>query len=149
MYKNILVPLDGSERAEAVLPHVERIAQVFNAKVTLLQVIDLVVYHESIHGYTGAETFNEYRREAATSAAETYLESVQERLQEKDISTKQRVVLGPSVRTITAVAEEEKADLIAMASHGRTGLSYVFYGSVAAGVLQRVDRPLLLIRAVK
>ena len=39
------------------------------------------------------------------------------------------------------------ADLIAMASHGRTGMSQVFYGSVAAGVLHRVDRPLLLVRA--
>jgi nucleotide-binding universal stress UspA family protein len=43
---------------------------------------------------------------------------------------------------------QEEADLIAMASHGRSGLSRVFYGSVAAGVLHRVDRPLLLIRSM-
>ena len=42
---------------------------------------------------------------------------------------------------------QEDADLIAMASHGRTGLARVFYGSVATGVLHKVDRPLLLIRA--
>ena len=45
------------------------------------------------------------------------------------------------------MAARENADLIAMASHGRTGLGRVFYGSVAAGVLHRADRPLLLIRA--
>ena len=45
------------------------------------------------------------------------------------------------------VAEREKADLIAMASHGRSGISRVFYGSVTSGVMQRVDRPLLLIRS--
>ncbi|MCB0137738.1 MAG: universal stress protein, partial [Caldilineaceae bacterium] len=54
---------------------------------------------------------------------------------------------GPVVTAILDVAEREKADLIAMASHGRTGLSRVFYGSVAAGILHKADRPLLLIRA--
>jgi nucleotide-binding universal stress UspA family protein len=44
-------------------------------------------------------------------------------------------------------ADDEDADLICMGSHGRSGLSRVFYGSVAAGVLHRVDRPLLLIRS--
>jgi len=60
---------------------------------------------------------------------------------------RKRVEIGPVVETIITVAEGEGADLIAMASHGRTGLSRVFYGSIAAGVLQRVDRPLLLIRS--
>jgi nucleotide-binding universal stress UspA family protein len=54
---------------------------------------------------------------------------------------------GNVVETIIRVAAEESADLIAMASHGRGGLSRVFYGSVAAGTLQQVDRPLLLIRS--
>jgi nucleotide-binding universal stress UspA family protein len=54
---------------------------------------------------------------------------------------------GPVVRTILDVAQRENVDLIAMASHGRTGLARVYYGSVAAGVLHQVDRPLLLIRA--
>jgi nucleotide-binding universal stress UspA family protein len=51
------------------------------------------------------------------------------------------------VEAIINAAEREDADLIAIASHGRSGLSGVFYGSVAAGVLHRVDRPLLLIRS--
>ena len=147
MYKKILVPLDGSERAETVLPYVEELAQVFKAKVILLQIIELTVYQESIHGYTGAKTFDQYRRETSTQEAKTYLDGVQERLQEKGILSESFIELGPSVQTIISIAEKEDADLIAMASHGRTGLSYVFYGSVAAGILHRVDRPLLLIRA--
>jgi len=51
------------------------------------------------------------------------------------------------VKAIVDAAECENADLVAMASHGRTGLSRTFYGSIAAGVLQRIDRPLLLIRS--
>jgi len=57
-------------------------------------------------------------------------------------------VIGSTiVDAICETAELEKVDLIAMASHGRTGAARVFYGSVAAGVLHRVDRPLLIIRS--
>ena len=58
-----------------------------------------------------------------------------------------QVAYGPVVEAIIDAAGREGADLIAIASHGRSGLSQVFYGSVAAGVLHRVDRPLLLIRS--
>ena len=54
---------------------------------------------------------------------------------------------GPVVTSIINIASQEDVDLIALASHGRSGLARVYYGSVAAGILQRVDRPLLLIRS--
>jgi nucleotide-binding universal stress UspA family protein len=66
---------------------------------------------------------------------------------EKGIAAKAFVAHGPVVGAILDAAERESADLIAMASHGRSGLSQVFYGSVAAGVLHRIDRPLLVIRS--
>jgi nucleotide-binding universal stress UspA family protein len=59
------------------------------------------------------------------------------------------VTHGPTAKKILEMSEQEEADLIAMASHGRTGLARVFYGSVAAGVLHSADRPLLLIRSVE
>jgi nucleotide-binding universal stress UspA family protein len=59
------------------------------------------------------------------------------------------VLLGPVVATIIDLAVKEKADMIALASHGRTGLPAFFYGNVAAGVLHRTDRPLLIIRSVR
>jgi nucleotide-binding universal stress UspA family protein len=68
-------------------------------------------------------------------------------LRDKGIEADRRVVQGPVVEAIISAAESLNADLIAMASHGRGGLGRVFYGSVAAGVLQRIDRPLLLVRA--
>ncbi|MGB5749391.1 MAG: universal stress protein [Desulfobacterales bacterium] len=51
------------------------------------------------------------------------------------------------IEAILKAAEEEKVELIAMSSHGRSGVSRVFYGSVAAGLLHRIDRPLLIIRS--
>ena len=68
-------------------------------------------------------------------------------IRDRGIEAKSVVESGPVVSVILDVAEREKADLVAMASHGRTGLSRVFYGSVAAGILHKADRPLLLIRA--
>jgi nucleotide-binding universal stress UspA family protein len=53
--------------------------------------------------------------------------------------------VAPSIIT---VAEREEIDLIAMASHGRSGLPQMFYGSVAAAVLHKIDRPLLLVRSL-
>jgi nucleotide-binding universal stress UspA family protein len=82
-----------------------------------------------------------------TSEAETYLKNLQSEFREKGIATEIYVGHGHVVEEIIHAAEQQGAELIAMASHGRTGLGRVFYGSVAAGVLHRIDRPLLLIRA--
>ena len=78
---------------------------------------------------------------------EDYLDDLRDKFCQKEIDAQTLVASGPVVETINRVAESENADLIAIASHGRTGLSRVFYGSVAAGILHRVDRPLLLIRS--
>jgi nucleotide-binding universal stress UspA family protein len=145
VYNSILVPLDGSKRAEAILPHVENLAQRYNVKVTFLQVVEptpVVVGPEAV--YTA---LHQHELAERTSQAESYLAAQQERFREKGIEARTRVVYGPVVEAIIDVAEGEDVDLIAIASHGRSGLSRVFYGSVAAGVLHRVDRPLLLIRS--
>jgi nucleotide-binding universal stress UspA family protein len=55
-------------------------------------------------------------------------------------------LLAGAVETILFVAQRENVDLIAIASHGRSGLSRVFHGSVAAGIMQIIDRPILIIR---
>lgn len=76
-----------------------------------------------------------------------YLNARRGEFREKGIEAKVSVEHGPVVETIIDVAAREEADLIAIASHGRNGLSRVVYGSAAAGVLQRVDRPLLIVRS--
>ncbi len=147
MYKKILVPLDGSHRAEAILPQVEEIAHCFEAKVLFLQVIEPIYVYTGMHGYVGNAGLEENTREILVQRAKDYLAGIKGEFREKGIQTKSFVEEGPVVGSIISVAERESVDLIAMASHGRTGLSHVFYGSVAAGVLHLVNRPLLLIRA--
>ncbi len=145
MYRTILVPLDGSERAERILPYVEELAQKFAAKLVLLQVIDLTVFMATPHEmgqYYDPNQFEQFRVEA-----QTYLETLQADLGQKGIAAAINVGNGPVVTAILAEAAEHNVDLIAMASHGRSGLARAFYGSVASGVLHQADRPLLLIRA--
>jgi len=146
MYKTILVPLDGSKRAEAIMPYVKSLAECYGAQVILLHVV------ESRSHIVGADSMypllDQDALERHTKEAETYLATQQGTLREKGISSQVRLAYGPAVEEITKAADREGADLIAMASHGRTGLDRVFYGSVAAGVLHRVDRPLLVIRSL-
>lgn len=143
MYHKILVPLDGSKRAEAILPHVEYLASRHGSRVIFLQVIEprpLIV--------DGVNTgFDPVEYEERHKAAESYMNNRQNKFREQGIEAKYILVSGPIVEEIINAAEREEVDLIAMASHGRTGLAHVFYGSVAAGVLHRIDRPLLLIRS--
>ena len=145
MYKTILVPLDGSKRAEAILPHVEELALRFGAKVVFLRIEEDVM----MLGYDEVVDLSAYQqnRDRRKKDAESYLAGLEGVLKEKNISAKRIVSFGSVVQSILDTAEREGADLIAMASHGRSSLSRVFYGSVAAGVLHRVDRPLLIIRS--
>lgn len=146
MYSTILVPLDGSKRAEAILRHVEDLAQRYNAAVIFLQVevYPTVIGHDSIYPILEQQAIEHQRQEI-----ETYLGALQREFREKGIEARTSIVQGPVVEAIINAAEREDADINAMASHGRTGLPQVFYGSVAAGVLHRVDRPLLLVRSLE
>jgi nucleotide-binding universal stress UspA family protein len=141
MYQVILVPLDGSKRAEEILPHVRSLATVFQSQIVLLNVVDPVPVAEE--GMFVVDIFQEQQSEM-----DRYLEGVRTGPMLADCRVETRVVVGPVVSTIMNVAENVHADLIAFASHGRTGLQRVFYGSVAASLLHRADRPLLLVRAL-
>ena len=144
MYKTILVPLDGSRRAEMVLRHVEQLAFCYGAKVIFLQ----VVKPPTMIGYTIPQhELYERQLNDQLSEAKRYLDGHKGQFMEKKIRSTSRVEFGSVVKEILRAAEQENADLIAICSHGRGGLSRLFYGSVAAGVLNRVDRPLLVIRA--
>ena len=145
MYETILVPLDGSKRAEKILPHVEVLAQCMNSRLILLQVVAPVYY--VMDPQVSYVDINVEETKWRSQEAEAYLEDLNKKYTKKGIQVSTRVEQGPMVETICEVAREEDVDLIAMASHGRTGLAQVFYGGVAAGVLNRVDRPLLLIRS--
>lgn len=145
MYKRILVPLDGSELAERILPHVEAIAKGTGAEVILLRTTD------PRHGAIAAEAPTEAQKWVASDQARAarYLEGVAKRLTDAGIQAKLEVLVGePAVEILTA-AEKENVDLIAMMSHGGTGFSYFERGSVAEKILKYSPRPMLMVRAFR
>lgn len=146
MYKRILVPLDGSPRAEAILPHVESLALSLKAVVVLLyvdEISDLMLERDEV---VDVDVFLDERRRRIKQH-QTYLEEIAHRWRSIDITAQVRIARGGVVACIIDAAKRESADLVAMASHGEGGVERTFYGSVAVGVLNRIDRPLLLIRS--
>ena len=146
MYQTILVPLDGSRRAEAVLPHVQEMARRYGAKIVLLKVDE----PQALLGWDEVIDMDKYKEDRARQKEKTaaYLASIQEKLRNKEIGTRTLIKYNSLViKEILITAESVGADIVAMASHGKTGLARTFYGSVAAGLLSNIDRPLLLIRS--
>ncbi len=145
MYSKILVPLDGSERAEAILPYVRELAGRFSAELVLVRVIEPQL-HVTAPGepvpYAPVADIHEL-----TVAAEAYLAGIKDQLGQQGLRVRALAPYGPVVDAIIAAADQEGADLIAIASHGRGGLARLFYGSVASALLQHVDQPLLLVRS--
>ena len=143
--RRILVPLDGSEMAQQVLPPVTSVAQAVGAEVFLFQVA--VDQPASMFGsdwfFQPAEgEFEEEEREA-----QAYLERVADSLREDGIQVFTGTQIGAVAESIVAYAEANEMDLIAMCTHGRTGLARWALGSVADRVLRAGGVPILLVRA--
>jgi nucleotide-binding universal stress UspA family protein len=151
MYKTILVPLDGSKRAEAILPHVKDMAAHYGSSLVFLRVFEITLITPEMADYDdeykALPHINREQIQEQIADAQNYLRGVCKKMADQGIRSRFRVEHGPIAATIINKAAEEKADIIAMASHGASGLEGVYYGSVAAGVLQRVDRPLLIVRS--
>ena len=147
MYQTILIPVDGSKRAEAILSHVENLGKIYDAKAVFLKVEEDPI----ILGHDEVVDIGKYREEFENriKLSNAYLDTLKTRFREKGIDAVTRLVHGSVVKAILNVAAEKGADLIAMTTHGFSGLARVSYGSVAAGVLQAADIPILLIRSCK
>jgi nucleotide-binding universal stress UspA family protein len=141
-----MVPLDGSRRAEAILGHVERMAECFGSKIIFVRVVDPPFWLGTAEDAAMAGQIDQMYRQAQEEA-EHYLKSIRGEFREKGLRAEMRVVQGPVVEAIVNAACAYNPDLIAIASHGRTGLAGVVYGSVATGVLHKSDRPMLVVRS--
>ncbi|MHB0912225.1 MAG: universal stress protein [Armatimonadota bacterium] len=148
MYKNILVPLDGSGLAEQALTHATELAKSLGAKVTLLYVLEPVGLHPE-PGLMGPVLSYSFDMEDEEKSAEEYLEHIEKRLQMDGVDASRYVLQGDPASVIVDFAAEKGIDLIAMSTHGRSGIRRWVYGSVADRVLRSARVPVLLIRSTE
>jgi nucleotide-binding universal stress UspA family protein len=143
VYRRAIVPLDGSAVAETILPVLVDMAAPLDLEIVLLRVVQPtppVVMEASRHVLID---------DAATRQAEAldYLAPLAADLRDRGVRTLTRVRRGQPADEILAAQREEQADLIAMSTHGRSGLGRLVFGSVAEDVLRRASVPVLLLRA--
>jgi nucleotide-binding universal stress UspA family protein len=140
--RRILVGLDGSPLAESILPFVETLALKTGAKVVLLHVSAV---HESVPSIADLPSINEIVARDRARATE-YLEQQRRRLTIVGVEASTATAVGRPAAEIVGCATREKADLIALATHGRSGIQRWTYGSVADAVLHATTTPVLLMR---
>jgi len=144
MFKNILVPLDGSELAAKVLPNVVELAKCMSAQVTLLHVcyFPLVAAMESL-----PPKMEKMAEEKEAKECALFLGEVAKDLQAQGVSVTCQCVEGLPAREIIAYADTNGMDLIALATHGRGEVAWVL-GSTAEKVVTHATVPTLLLRVM-
>jgi nucleotide-binding universal stress UspA family protein len=134
----VIVPLDGSRTAEGALPRATAIARSTGARLVLLRAVQA-------HSFPGADPIS--AQVTAVREAEGYLASVAERLRTSGVGEiKRSVWYGPPAAAIVEAARFNRADMIVMTTHGRTGVGRLMMGSVTESVLRGTSVPILVVR---
>ena len=141
MINHILVPLDNSPLAECVLPHVVAIAQALHARLTLLHILE---NHQPDHESVTVDPVEWHLRK---QKSEKYLEDLAHSLQDTELTIDHVVLEGPAAESIIEFARTHTVDLIALSTHGSSGVSAWNISSVVQKILMRSYKSILLIRA--
>ena len=144
MFKQILVPLDGSTLAEQALPVAAQLARASSGSVVLVRVANFPVDYGG--GYTQAPLVTEQVIETELDNVDTYLKQIATSELLAGIPTKTESMFGQPLQDILSVVESRRVDLIVMCSHGRTGLKRWALGSIAQGLAHQSPVPLLVLR---
>ncbi|MGD1119531.1 MAG: universal stress protein [Dehalococcoidales bacterium] len=152
--EKMLVTLDGSKQAEAVLSHIEWLVPRLKAKVTLLTVVE-TLYHiypaaETIGYFGGAGVikipYTEEEMKPSVETAEKYIKEVNQKLASEGITTGYEIRVGAAGQEIIAAEKETGADMVIMSTYGHSGFGRWDHGSIADKVMHGGSVPLLLIR---
>jgi nucleotide-binding universal stress UspA family protein len=146
MYKKILVPLDGSEFSECSLEHVKAIVSGCRVPETILLRVIEPLSTETVSALAMAGDDLLRKAELDNQAeARNYIVKIKNELANDGLKAEAVVVDGSAAEEILNYAKNNKVDLIVMTTHGKTGISRWFFGSVAQKVLQHSPVPILMI----
>ena len=135
LFSRILVPLDGSERGATVLPYVVELTKKLESQVTLLQVIEPGKHVHTIGGLDYIP-YKDRDIDKVETSAQRYLDEVSSKFAKTKATVRSEVRVGDSAREIIKLATEKGYSLIAMSSHGYSGIEAWVHGSVTGKILQ-------------
>jgi len=136
-FKAILSPIEFDENSLAALGEAKQLARTYNATVYVLHVVPIILVPGEGYIVYSLEEQEQKAKKAVTDIADEHLGGVKH-----EIITK----IGDIAESVLQVAKEIQADLIVMATHGRTGLGHFFLGSVAEKVVREAPCPVLTVR---
>jgi len=142
MYERLLVPLDGSARAERSIPVAAHIARATNGTVVLVQIATLPFMYSP---YLGSATYADEAIEADLSLVKRYLNSLANSEPLAGIKTTTKAILGSAAPEILSTAKSYNIDLIVMTSQGRTGMKRWMLGSIAQKIARYSTMPVLVL----
>ena len=146
MYEKIMVPLDGSELAECVLPHVEGFIKGCHvSNVVFVRVVEPITAPVG-NVYVGREESRE-RESTRKSAVKDYLNQIVDRLKHEGTELHSEVLVGRVADSLADYTEKNDIDLILIATHGRSGVTRWVRGSMADKILRYSNVPVLMVRA--
>ena len=144
MFDHIVVPLDGSELSETALAYVGPLAKRLGSRVVLLYA-ESDPYAEMFGGGESLPVYATSEGDVSPGTAADYLESVCERLTLQGVRCEPCTSTGAPAAVILKYVEENNPDLIAMSTHGRSGVRRMVVGSVTTTILPRAETPVLVI----
>lgn len=151
MPEKVLIPLDGSKVGESALHVIEnfikRLSLETKVEVTLLGVVTTLTHWAGVSEASVLVSYTEEELQAIQKRIMGYLDRSSEALRSKGVAVTTRVNAGHAAEEILKVAKEINADMIAMSTHGRSGLSRLAFGSVTDKVLRGAGMPVLTVRA--
>ena len=147
-FRRVLVPLDGSEESEVIVPYVKELGSKLEAEIILFQAVERAKHTYATDNMVVTHLpYSDEEMEPFKADAESYLNQVGNLLKGDGINLRSKVGIGEAAEWIIEYADEIDADLVAMATHGRSGISRWTLGSVASKVLHAGNTPLMLLRA--
>ena len=151
MFERVIVPLDGSRVGEAALPVIDqlvnKLAPGTKVEVTLIGVITLLRHWVVVGEASAPVSYTEDELKMIKDRVTKYLETTGDSLKKKGVTVKTLVTSGNAADEILKAAEQNNADLIAMSTHGRSGLRRLAFGSITDKVMHGSRVPVLMVRA--
>jgi nucleotide-binding universal stress UspA family protein len=153
MDDKILIPLDGSKMGEAAIPAIEKfigkLSPDINVEVILLGVVTVLRHWVVVGEASTPIAYTEEEIKSIKQQVMNYLEKTGQGMRNKGVTVKCVVRTGDATEEILKTAQASEVDMIAMSTHGRSGLSRLAFGSITEKVLREAKVPVLTVRATE